>query len=162
MLYVSWYPHWAKKWKIKTSQQKFQIVAFEQGPKKPFRVDATDRRKIIEDSNEGRFFGLFLNRNGLSGPVKRRSNQAKAALTSLQRFRGLASKCKKNLCTSLVKARLVYPCVQSFLNFSCRSATFFRFFPLNFTLPSNSLSILYLEQDNNHLFLVVIFLALHA
>ena len=99
-----------KKWKIRTSQEKFQIVAFERGQKLSFRVDATDRRKIIQDSNEGRFLGLFLNRNGLIGPAKRRSVQAKVALTFLQRFRGL-SKCKKQLYTSLVKARLIYPCV---------------------------------------------------
>ena len=36
-----------KKWKIRTSQQKFQIVAFKRGPKKTFRAHATDRRKTI-------------------------------------------------------------------------------------------------------------------
>ena len=70
-----------KKWKIRTSQQKFQIIAFERGPKKTFRVDATDRRKTIQDSNEARFLGLFLHMDGLSGPTNRRSKQAKVALT---------------------------------------------------------------------------------
>ena len=100
-----------KRKKIITSQEKFQIVTFGRRYKKSFRVDAADSRRIIQDSNEGRFLGLFLNRNGLSGPTKRRSIQAKVALTSLQRFRGLTSKHKKKLCTSLVMARLVYHCV---------------------------------------------------
>ena len=63
---------------------------------------------------------------------KSRFIQAKLTLTSLQRFRGLTSKRKIQLFTSFVRARLIYPCVQSSQKFPAVSHKI-QIVPQNFT-----------------------------
>ena len=95
------------KWKIKTNQSKFQLIAIDR-IKPP---DITVSNTIIKHSREGKVLGLTLTCTGFTKHIRNRTQLAKLQLNKLYRFKNLSSKNKRKLYLLLVRAKLLYPII---------------------------------------------------
>ncbi len=95
-----------KTWKIKTSEEKLEIIPIAQYKTKPIVIN----NKEISTSKGGKFLGLKLQSTGIVGHhcanVKNKEN---ALLTKLRRFTNLTPKLKSILVKALLIPMLEYP-----------------------------------------------------
>ena len=96
-----------KKWKIKTSQEKFKLIPIAQLKTKPIVVNGQE----IPNSKEGKVLGLKLQRSGIVGHVSNLKNKANAVLTKLRRFSYLTPRLKTTLVKTLLLPIIEYPII---------------------------------------------------
>lgn len=105
-----------KKWKIKTSVNKFKIIPMAKKKLEPVVVDGD----LYSYAKEGHILGMKITTTGYRSFVKDKLRSMNARLAKVKRFRNISSKNKKKLYTALIKSALLYPTV-----------------PLNAMYPSN-------------------------
>lgn len=88
-----------KKWKIKTSEEKFKIIPLAQHKTMNLMVNG----KLIKSCNQGKVLGLKLQSTGIVGHSSNVKNKGNATLSTLRRFTNLTPKLK----TTLVKTQLI-------------------------------------------------------
>ena len=88
-----------KKWKIRTSEEKFKIIPIAQYKTEQITINGNN----MNINKDGKFLGLKLQSTGLIGHVTDKIKKAKGTLTNLRRFINLTTKLK----TTLVKALLI-------------------------------------------------------
>ena len=93
------------KWKIKTNQSKFQLMAIDRI--KPPNITVSN--KIIKHSREGKELGLSLTCTGFTKHIRNRTQLAKLQLNKPFRFKNTSSKNKRKLYLLLVRTILLYP-----------------------------------------------------
>ncbi len=94
-----------RKWKIKTSEEKFQIIPIAQLKTKKIIVS----NKEIETSKSGKPLGLNISITGLVGHISRRIKKGNGILTQLRRFSSLSAKMKTTLIKTLLIPVMEYP-----------------------------------------------------
>ena len=87
-----------RKWKIKTSEEKFKIIPIAQLKSKKITVNG----KKIETCKNGRLLGFNISSTGFIGHITKTINKGRAILSQLRRFSNLTPKMK----TILVKLYL--------------------------------------------------------
>lgn len=95
------------QWKIKTNQQKFQIIPISRRKTSQVTVDDSD----YAYSHKGKVLGLSFTGYGLSTQVPLRCKIAKMNLTKLYRFHGLSPYIKRKLYIATVRSALAYPAI---------------------------------------------------
>ncbi len=93
-----------KKWKIKTSQEKLEIILIAQHTK-----NIVVNGKELNTCKEGKLLGLKVQSTGIVGHVSTLKNKANALLTKLRRFTNLTPKIKTTLFKTLLIPILEYP-----------------------------------------------------
>ncbi len=88
-----------RKWKIKTSGEKFKIIPVAQLKAKKTKVNG----KEIETSTPEKLLGLNITSTGFVGHLRRTINKGNGTLSQLRRFSNLSPKIK----TILVKTLLI-------------------------------------------------------
>ncbi len=88
-----------RKWKIKTSEEKFKIIPIAQYETKKINVNG----KEIDTTTSGKFLGLNISTTGFIGHITKTISKGNAILSQLRRFSKLTSKTK----TTLVKTLLI-------------------------------------------------------
>lgn len=94
-----------KKWKIKTNQNKFQMVYLSKQNPPPINIDGHQ----LNYRNEATVLGLKINTRGFIPHIRNRLRLAKEASKKLKRFTSLTSKTKLHLVKALVIPHLLYP-----------------------------------------------------
>ncbi len=94
-----------KKWKIRTSQEKFKIIPIARRKIKNIIVDGIQ----LNTCTSGKLLGLQLSYNGFTGHTITIKNKANAVLTKLRRFTNLTPKIKATLVKTLLIPILEYP-----------------------------------------------------
>ena len=82
-----------KKWKIKTSEEKFKIIPIAQVKIKKIKVND----KEIDTCKSGKLLGLNLTSNGFVTHIRKNTNKGKGILSNLRRFSNLTPKIKATL-----------------------------------------------------------------
>ena len=93
------------EWKIKTNRAKFHVVPVASTKPAPLIIDG----QRTEFSRRGTILGLSVSTHGYTTHVTSRVTQARAALTTLFRFRSLSTRIKLRLIKALVIPILTYP-----------------------------------------------------
>ncbi len=88
-----------RKWKMKTSEEKFKIIPIARLKSKKINVNG----KEIETSTVGKLLGLNISITGFVGHITRTINKGNAVLSQLERFSKITPKMK----TILVKTPLI-------------------------------------------------------
>ena len=96
-----------KKWKIPTSVEKFQLLSVTAKKPKDVSID----RRVIPFNREAKTLGFTFKTTGCALHFAHRAQRAKAALTSIKRFRGASTETLLHLYKMLVRPRLEYPAV---------------------------------------------------
>lgn len=96
-----------RKWKLKTSVEKFKTIPLGNVKRKPYFID----EKIQHHVNKGKTLGLQISTSGYAAHVQDISNRASAALGTIFRFRNGSEELKRLLYTTLVRPILEYPIV---------------------------------------------------
>ncbi len=94
-----------RKWKIKTSEEKFQIIPIAQLNTKKIIVN----NKEIETSKSGKLLVLNISTTGLVGHISRTIKKGNGILTQLRRFSKLSAKMKTTLIKTLLIPVMKYP-----------------------------------------------------
>lgn len=82
-----------RKWKIKTSEEKFKIIPIAQVKIKKIKVND----KEIDTCKSGKLLGLNLTSNGFVTHIRKNTNKGKGILSNLRRFSNLTPKIKATL-----------------------------------------------------------------
>ena len=96
-----------KRWKIKTSQQKFKILSISKSKPEKIEIDHTE----IPFNELITVLGLKIKRTGIVQHLTDRQNRAKSELGKLRRFEKLSPKIKSHLYKTLILPILEYPAV---------------------------------------------------
>lgn len=99
--------NYEKRWKIKTNQDKFQILHISKKNPLPINIDGTD----IRFTNKVKLLGLTLKRTGIGAHVKEKKQQANVALKKLKRFSNMRDTTKLHLFKALIRPILEYPVI---------------------------------------------------
>ena len=94
------------RWKIRTNQTKFKIIALDRKVKS-IRY-STGSRSIHADST-GLFLGFPLNRQGVFPAARKVAASGRHSLANIARLSSLSENRKRMLYLALVRSRLVYP-----------------------------------------------------
>ncbi len=93
-----------KKWKIKTSHDKFKIIPIAQHTK-----NIVVNGEELNTNKEGKLLGLKVQSTGIVGHVSTLKNKANAVVTKLRRFTDLTQNIKTTLVKTLLIPILEYP-----------------------------------------------------
>ncbi len=96
-----------RKWKIKTSEEKFKIIPIAQLKTRKINVNGKD----IETSTAGKLLGLNISTTGFVGHITRTINKRNAILAQLRRFNKLTPKIKTILAKTLLIPVMEYPSI---------------------------------------------------
>jgi len=96
-----------RKWKIRTSEEKFKIIPIAQLKSKKIIVNG----KEIETCNNGKLLGLNINATGFIGHITNTINKGRGILSQLRRFNNLTPKLKTTLVKTLLIPVLEYPTI---------------------------------------------------
>lgn len=96
-----------KQWKIKTNNNKFQLVHISKRNPLPIVVD----NQNINYVRSAKILGMNIKGNGITTHVKEQNHKAKITLRKLRRFRKLSSKIKLHLYKAVVLPILDYPVI---------------------------------------------------
>ena len=96
-----------KRWKIKTSQQKFKILSISKSKPEKIEIDHTE----IPFNELITVLGLKIKRTGIVQHLTDRQNGAKTELGKLRKFEKLSPKIKSPLYKTLILPILEYPAV---------------------------------------------------
>ena len=96
-----------KLWKIKTNQDKFQLISISSTSPSDVVVDNT----LMPFKRQAKILGLTLTTRGLTSHIRERKMQANTQLTKLKRFRKLNTKTKLNLYKTLIRPIMEYPAI---------------------------------------------------
>ncbi len=94
-----------RKWKIKTSEEKFQIIPIAQ--RKPMKIKVNG--KEIETTTAGKLLGLNITSSGFVGHIRKTINKGYGILSQLKRFSNLTPKIKTTLVKTLLIPVMTYP-----------------------------------------------------
>ena len=94
-----------KSWKIKTSEEKFQIIPLAQLKTQPIVINGRN----INTCKEGKLLGLKIQRTGIVGHATDRIHKGRAIIGKLKRFSQLTPKLKATLVKTLLIPVLEYP-----------------------------------------------------
>lgn len=94
-----------RKWKIKTSEEKFKIIPIAQ--RKPMKIKVNG--KEIETSTAGKLLGLNITSSGFVGHIRQTINKGYGILSQLRRFSNLTPKIKTTLVKTLLIPVMTYP-----------------------------------------------------
>ena len=94
-----------RKWKIQTSEEKFNIIPIAQYKKMTIKVNG----KEVQTSEGGKFLGLKIQSTGIVGHCANTKNKGNAVLTNLRGFKNLSPKIKTTLVKTLLIPILEYP-----------------------------------------------------
>ncbi len=87
-----------RKWKIKTSPDKFKIIPIAQFKTNTFVVNG----RKLNKSNEAKVLGLKIQSNGIIGHTANNINKVNAVMAKLRRFVNVTPKLKLTLVKSLL------------------------------------------------------------
>ena len=93
------------QWKIKTNQNKFQIIPINRNGKEKVKTGTLTH----DYQKTGKALGTIISTRGFSPHITSRIQAAKAKLSTLYRFINLSSNNKRKIYQSLVKSVLEYP-----------------------------------------------------
>ncbi len=96
-----------RKWKIKTSEEKFKIIPIAQLKPKKINVNG----KEIETSTAGKLLGLNISSNGFVSHISKTINKGNGILSQLRRFSNLTPKMKAILVKTLLIPVMEYPSI---------------------------------------------------
>ena len=96
-----------RKWKIKTSEEKFKIIPIAQMKPKKIMVNG----KEIETTKTGKLLGLHISVTGLVSHITKTINKGRGIITQLRRFQNLTPKWKAILIKTLLIPVLEYPAI---------------------------------------------------
>lgn len=93
------------KWKIRTNQNKFQILHISKQRPLPITIN----NRVIRFTNRAKLLGLTLKKTGIAAQVDEKTAQASTVLKKLRRFSKLQERTKLHLYKALVMPVLEYP-----------------------------------------------------
>lgn len=96
-----------KKWKIKTNNNKFQLVHISKYNPLPITVDNQD----IRYTRSAKLLGLTIKGTGITAHIKEQRNKANTNLKKLRRFKKLSPKLKLHLYKALILPIIDYPVI---------------------------------------------------
>jgi len=96
-----------RKWKIKTSEEKFKIIPIAQLKTKKINVNG----KEIETSKAGKLLGLNITSHGFVNHIRKTINKGNGILSQLRRFSNLTPKIKTTLIKTLLIPVITYPSI---------------------------------------------------
>ena len=96
-----------RKWKIKSNQDKFQLLTI--SALKPHNVIIDGNQ--INFTNKAKVLGLTLTTRGLSSHIKERKVNASRQMVKLRRFKKLTAERKIALYKTMIRPLLEYPAV---------------------------------------------------
>ena len=96
-----------RKWKIKTSEEKFKILPIAQYKMQKIMVNG----KEIDTCKNGKLLGLNITSTGFNGHISKTINKGKGILSQLRRFNNLTPKMKTTLVKTLLIPVMEYPSI---------------------------------------------------
>lgn len=96
-----------RKWKIKTSEEKFKIIPIAQLKTKKIKVNGKD----IETSTSGKLLGLNITSTGVVGHLRKTIIKGNGILSQLRRVSNLTPKIKTTLVKTLLIPVMTYPSI---------------------------------------------------
>ncbi len=96
-----------RKWKIRTSEEKFKIIPLAQLKTNKIKVNGKD----IETSKGGKLLGLNISITGYVGHITKTINKGNAILSQLRRFSNLTPQTKATLVKTLLIPVMEYPSI---------------------------------------------------
>lgn len=99
--------HFERKWKIKTSEEKFKILPIAQIKSQKIKVNG----KELETNKSGKLLGLNTTTRGFVTHITKTINKGKGILSQIRRFSNLTPRLKTILIKTLLIPVLEYPSI---------------------------------------------------
>lgn len=96
-----------RRWKIKTNNNKFQMIHISKKNPLPITIGNQDIRYV----RSAKILGLTIKGNGISTHLKEQRNKASITLRKLRRFKKMSSQTKLHLYKALILPILDYPVI---------------------------------------------------